>query len=277
MVWIILLLIGRISLKSLIDTIKWKVNQPRVDEYLHFSTDLQNPRHTCISWEHGYPMVDRPWMNTFPLLQGTAIHEFVHTIMHDAEDWNYASEQSIMVDHRDFPWTGTVDAYLDNPDGETWLIDYKTASGVSLSFMEEAKSEHVLQVSAYYHYGVAIPNLRVGILYLPSSPDYKRRWEEPRFYEIQPLSKDEVSQRMLEVEQAITNYRFNGVLPDPIMGENVWKHNKRNKNWELWYKPHYSSMFCPWRGQEVDPCGCSTLKPELMEVVEEDPNADVCA
>lgn len=258
-------------MKSLINTIKNEVNKPRVDDYLHFSTDLQNPRHTCISWVHGYPLVDRPWMNTFPLLQGTAIHEFVHTIMHNAEDWNYVSEQSILVDNFDYPWAGTVDAYLDNPDGETWLIDYKTASGVSLSFMEEAKPEHVLQVSAYYHYGVAIPNLRVGILYLPSSPDYKRRWEEPRFYEIAPISKAEVSKKMREVEHAIDKYLRDGSLPDPLQGDNIWKYNKRNKNWELWYKPHYSSMFCPWKDQEVDLCGCSTQKPELMEVVDIDP------
>ncbi len=257
-------------MKSLIDTIKWEVNKPRADGSLHYSTDLQNPRHTCISWVHGYPMIDRPWMNTFPLMQGTAIHEYVHTIMHNADDWTYVSEQPIKLLDRDFPWAGTVDAYLDNPDGETWLIDYKTASGVSLSFMEEAKPEHVLQVSAYYHFGIALPNLRVGILYLPSSPDYKRRWEEPRFYEIQPLSINAVTERMLEVEQAITNYTLNGILPEPIMGDNVWKKNKRNKTMELWYKPHYSSMFCPWKDQEIDLCGCSTQKPELMEVIDID-------
>jgi hypothetical protein len=169
-----------------------------------------------------------------------------------------------------------VDAYLDNPDGETWLVDYKTASGVSLSFMEEAKPEHVLQVSAYYHYGIAIPNLRVGILYLPSSPDYKRRWEEPRFYEIQPLSMNEVTQRMQSVEENIITYLDDSeTLPDPLMGDNVWKHNKRNKNWEHWYKPHYSSMFCPWRGLENDPCGCSNQKAELLETSDTDPNETV--
>ena len=260
-------------MKSLIDTIKWEVNRPRVDDYLHFSTDLQNPRHTCISWAHGYPMVDRPWMNTFPLLQGTAIHEYLHTVMHNQTDIKYISEQPIFVEDRDYPWKGTADAYLETDD-DVWLIDYKTASGVSLSFMNEAKPEHVLQVSAYYHYGIAIPNLRVGILYLPSSPDYKRRWEEPRFYEIQPLSIDEVTQRMLEVEQAITNYLTNGILPDPLMGDNVWKKNKRNKTMELWYKPHYSSMFCPWRGLEDDPCNCSTQTVELMEVVDIDPTPE---
>lgn len=262
-------------MKSLIDTIKFAVNQPRNDDMLHFSTDLQNPRHTCISWVHGYPVVDKPWMNTFPLLQGTAVHEFIHTVMHDAENWNYVSEQPIMVDHFEYPWTGTVDAYLENPDGETWLVDYKTASGVSLSFMNEAKPDHVMQVSAYYNFGIQIPNLRVGILYLPSSPDYKRRWEEPRFYEVQPLSMDEVVQRISSVEFDIQTYISDNVLPDPLEGEYSWKYNKRNKNWEQWYKPHYSSLYCPWKNQEVDLCGCSSVKPELIEISEEDPNADV--
>ena len=259
-------------MKSLINTIKWEVNQPRADEYLHFSTDLQNPRHTCISWVHGYPMVDRPWMNTFPLLQGTAIHEYIHTIMHNREDWVYSSEVPIFVEDRksEYFWKGTADAYLQDHDGTTWLIDYKTASGVSLSFMNEPKPEHVLQVSAYYHYGFNMVD-KVGILYLPSSPDYKRRWEEPRFYEIEPLTEQAVNDTMTMVEDDITMYFTHNILPEPLEGAYSWKHNKRNKNWERWYKPHYSSMFCPWKDQEVDLCGCSTQKPELMEVVDIDP------
>ena len=261
-------------MKSLINTIKWEVNQPRADEYLHFSTDLQNPRHTCVSWVHGYPLVERPWMNTFPLLQGTAIHEYIHTIMHNNNDWVYSSEVPIYVEDRDFPWKGTVDAYLQDHDDTTWLIDYKTASGVSLSFMNEPKPEHVLQVSAYYNYGFNIVD-KVGILYLPSSPDYKRRWEEPRFYEITPLTEQAVSDTMTFVENDITMYIRHGILPEPLEGEYSWKHNKRNKNWERWYKPHYSSMFCPWRGLENDPCGCSNQTIELLETSDTDPNETV--
>lgn len=261
-------------MRSLIDVIKQEVNSPRVDKNLHFSTDLQNPRHTCIAWVHGYPEVNRPWMNTFPLLQGTAVHEYIHTVIHDNENWNYASEQPIVVNDFDYPWVGTADAYLDNPEGETWLVDYKTASGVSLSFMNAPKPEHVLQVSAYYHYGISLPNLRVGILYLPSSPDYKRRWEEPRFYEIEPLSKDEIDARMRRIEYYISCYVAHGDLPEPLKGDTSWKHKKREKVWELWYKPHYSSMFCPWKDQEIDLCGCSTQKAKLMEVVDIDPNLE---
>ena len=98
-------------MKSLIDAIKGEVNSPRVDDYLHFSTDLQNARHTCISWVHGIPLVDKPWMNTFPLLQGTAVHEYVHTVMLNQDKWKYYSEKSITISDRKYPWTGTADAY----------------------------------------------------------------------------------------------------------------------------------------------------------------------
>ncbi len=242
-------------MKSLIDTIKTSINTPRVDKYLHFSTDLQNPRHTCISWVHGQPLVDKPWMNTFPLLQGTAVHEHVHGIMHDASEWNYVSEQPIFLGERMYPWTGTADAYLTNPAGETWLVDYKTVSGTSLSFMDGPKPDHVLQVSAYYHFGPTIPNMRVGILYLPSSPDYKRHWSEPIFYEIEPRSKDEIEARMARIERYINEYIHDGTLPSAFSGEYVWK--KKYKYWQLVYKPHYTSMFCPWQSFADDPCGCS--------------------
>jgi hypothetical protein len=214
-------------------------------------------------------MVDRPWMNTFPLMQGTAIHEYIHTIFHNKDDIKYISEQPIFVEDRAYPWKGTADAYIETED-EVWLIDYKTASGVSLSFMNEAKPEHILQVSAYYHYGIPIPNLRVGILYLPSSPDYKRRWEEPRFYEIQPISKTVIDNRMAEIEDAISTYISTGVLPYPLPGEEIWKQNKRNKTMEKWWRPHYSNQFCPWKNQEVDMCECSIEKAEVMEIMDID-------
>jgi hypothetical protein len=39
-------------------------------------------------------------MNTFPLLQGTAVHEYVHTVMENEEGWNYISEKKIKVKDR---------------------------------------------------------------------------------------------------------------------------------------------------------------------------------
>jgi hypothetical protein len=132
-----------------------------------------------------------------------------------------------------------------------------------------------MQVSAYYHFGPTIPDLRVGILYLPSSPDYKRRWAEPVFYEIEPLSLEEVTKQMDYIEESIYLYTKYEVLPKPLKGEYSWKVNKKNKNWEHWYKPHYTSMYCPWKDQEVDLCGCSTEKAYIVETSDIDP-AELC-
>jgi hypothetical protein len=213
-------------------------------------------------------------MNTFPLLQGTAVHEYVHTVMLNQDKWKYYSEKSITISDRKYPWTGTADAYLVNPDGEEWLVDYKTASGVGLTFMDGPKPDHIMQVSAYYHFGPKIPNLRVGILYLPSSPDYKRRWSEPIFYEIEPLSLEEVTNQMDYIEESIYLYTQHEVLPEPLQGEYSWKINKKNKNWEQWYKPHYTSMYCPWKDSENDPCGCSKQKPRLIRTSDTNPNEE---
>ena len=47
-------------MKSLINEIKKAVTQPRYDKMLHFSTDLQNPRHTVLAEKHPIPHVIRP-------------------------------------------------------------------------------------------------------------------------------------------------------------------------------------------------------------------------
>jgi hypothetical protein len=264
-------------MKSLINEIKKAVTQPRYDKMLHFSTDLQNPRHTALAEKHPIPHVIRPWANTLPLLQGTAIHEEVHRIMDRADGWNYVSEQTILVDDvTDFVWSGTVDAYLENPDGEVWLVDYKTISGNSLGFLnDQPKPEHLMQVSAYYHFGVPVPHMRVGILYLPTTPDYRRRWHEPVFMEVKPLDKGNIIQMMTYVCDAIVAYEDDGTLPDILPGTTEWKYNKKEKQWEHWYRPHYSTLFCPWRDEDYDPCCCSNEKPYIMEVSDEAPEAIV--
>ena len=253
-------------MKELVDVIKWKVSEPRVDEYLHFSSDLTNDRHTAIGRFHPKPHTIKHWANTFPLLQGTAVHEAFHEIMEDVEDWNYISEQPIYYTGTDmaFEWMGTADAYLETPDTEYWLLDYKTTSGASLSFLDGPKPEHLFQVSAYYHFGVTVPNLRLGVLYIPTSPDYRRRWSDPVFYEVDPLPKEQIIKRMLDVEQAIIDYDTLGKVPDVLMGEYKWKNNKKERKWDLTYYPHYSSQYCPWAGEENDPCGCSKLKSEYI-------------
>jgi len=244
-------------MKSLISTLKRATNQPRNDGMLHFSSHLQNDRHTVLYYYHGYPDVwDKPWMNTLPLLQGTAIHEQIHAIMSEYHK-PYASEVEVVCEDHKYPWVGTADAYMNDEQGNLMLVDYKTISGTSFGFLDGPKPEHVMQVSAYYHYGM--PGVHsVGILYLPTTPDYRRRWPEPVFYYVNPIGEDVLTHRIRQVEDALDAYQTNSLaLPDVLDGVYEWKHNKKERRWEYWYRPHYSTMFCPWKDQEDDPCGCS--------------------
>lgn len=246
-------------MKSLISNIKYETNSPRNDNLLHFSTHLQHDRHTAIYMQHSYPedTWDRPWMNTLPLFQGTAIHEQLHKIMAD-KYLEYKPEVPVWG-NKDFQyvWTGTADAYIHDHDDKHWLIDYKTISGTSFEYLDGAKPEHVLQISAYYHFNVDEKPDKCAILYLPTTPDYRRRWPEPTLIEVVPMSKTDLYHRMHTVEHAIEKYAKLGELPQPPKGEYKWKKNAKEKRWDLWWWPHYTSMFCPWKGQKEDPCGCS--------------------
>lgn len=248
-------------MKSLINVIKRETNSPRNDGLLHFSAHLMHDRHTVLYYYHGYPenTWDRAWMNTLPLLQGTAIHDHIHSLMQEHHA-PYAAEIPIKVEKFAYPWVGTVDAYTEDEYGNVVLVDYKTISGTSFGFLDGPKPEHVMQVSAYFHFGM--PGVQsVGILYLPTSPDYKRRWPEPVYYDVTPHPYEAIEGRILQVEKAIDLYSHKPWdLPDVPPGEYSWKQNKKERRWEYYHKPHYSTMFCPWKDQPDDPCGCSKQK-----------------
>lgn len=252
-------------MKSLINVIKEQTLSPRNDGMLHFSSHLNHNRHTALYWWYGYPPYQaQPWANTLPLLQGTSIHEQLHRLMEEHHK-PYASEISILAEDEGFtyPWTGTVDAYTEDEDGRVWLLDYKTISGASLTFLDGPKKEHIMQVSAYYHYGM--PNVdKVGILYLPTSQDYKRQWHEPIFYEVQPWPRNVLDSHIRAVETDILIYESTRMLPPAPQGDFRWKQNKRNKCWELHYRPHYATMYCPWKHLDDDPCGCSKIKATMV-------------
>ena len=236
------------------------LSAPRNDDMLHFSQHLQHDRHTVLYKHYGYPASVQSWGRMFPLIQGTGVHETIHAAMREVMPV-YADEWPIRIDDMfEYSWGGTADAYCVDKDDAQWLLDYKTISGAGMSFLtDEPKEEHLLQVSAYYHFGPK-QNIRTAILYLPSSPDYKRNWSEPRLIEFEPLEYDVVVDRISEVEQAIHEYTNTGRLPDSPKGSYAWK--KKGKAWELLYRPDYRSLFCPWASLSDDPCECSldTLK-----------------
>ena len=245
----------------MIDTIKQVTLEPRNDRMLHFSQHLTHNRHTVLYWAYDYPLLpEQPWANTLPLLQGNAIHNEIHRMMADYHK-PYIAERMIVPDEGfKYPWCGTADAYTEDEQGRVCLVDYKTISGAGMTFLDDPKPEHIMQVSCYYQFD-SVHVDRVFILYLPTSMDYSRKWHEPRYFEVTPVSKEDLIKVIHGVEADIMSYASSRLLPPIPEGSYIWKENKRNKTWELSYRPHYSTMFCPWRYLEDDPCGCSKEKP----------------
>ena len=266
----------------ILTNLKRALQQPRNDKKLHFSQHLQHDRHTAVYARYGYPHTDQPWGRIFPLIQGTGVHETLHATMAGLYE-KYVPEWPVEAKYGfEFDWVGTADAYVQ--DGDTnWLLDYKTISGPGMMFLgDEPKPEHILQVSAYYHFGPK-QNVRTAVIYFPTSPDYKKQWDEPVMLEFEPLAKEVIMARMLEVEEYIFDYERHDELPDPPAGEYVWK-RKGTKSWtyqyDLLYKPHYTTMFCPWAGMTDDPCGCSldtkkTIATWVDGVLTNDPEYDI--
>ena len=257
---------------SLIEDLKRHLSIPRNDDRLHFSQHLQHDRHTAIYHVYGYPTTRQTWGRLFPLLQGTGVHDVVHRAMADIYP-KYIPEHEIVAYHEKlrYHWGGTADAYVEI-DGQAWLLDYKTISGPGTYFLgDEPKPEHVWQVSAYYHFGPT-QNVKTGILYLPTGPDYTGLWHEPSFFEFTPIAKSKLVAKMREVERACDEYSMSGKLPPAPEGTYTWKKVRRKKDlpekWELNYKPHYLSMFCPWAPLDDDPCGCSHEKARKVAVYE---------
>jgi len=257
-------------MQSLIDTIKSKIAEPRNDGLFHFSSHLTNDRHTILSHYYGIPHTVKPWANTLPLLQGSGVHDYIHNIMSKSSEFRYMPEKPITVGAEygfRYKWGGTADAYVQEiSSNDTWLIDYKTISGPSLEFLDGPKREHILQVSAYYHFGSKVDNMRVGIIYLPTTPNYKRQWSEPVYYEIIPIDFDYLQERMHSIERLMDVFKKGSRdgLPPVERGEYKWKQIKKDNSWEVSYHPHYSRLFCPWKDEEVDVCGCSALKVRVV-------------
>lgn len=247
----------------LLSKLKESLSEPRNDGYLHFSQHLQHDRHAAIYMKYGYPKTTPAWGRMFPLVQGTGIHDVIHTHMAKIVDQYLPEHPIVLDDEYHYPWTGTVDAFAKVGD-EYWILDYKTISGAGMFFLgDEPKEDHKWQVSAYHAFmPMTSDDWRTAVIYLPSSPDYKKNWSEPVMLEFEPYSKREVEERISDVERAIGLYLEDNILPDIPPPTFAWK--KRGKTYFLQQRPHYTTLFCPWSSLIDDPCGCSDEKSSLL-------------
>jgi hypothetical protein len=237
-------------------------NQVRNDGKLHFSSHLQHARHAVLAHEIGYPETRKEWGSVAQLVSGTAMHEELHRIMGAALAPEYHSEITVPpININGIEWTGTADA-VTVLDGQRWLIDYKNTSSMTFDYLNgKPKDDHILQVSAYYYFlpeELIQPGTKCGVLYIPSSANFSRKWADPTFLEFEPVPYDDVVGVMQTTGDAIHQYRKDGTLPAAPTGEWSWKMNKRKNVQELLYKPHWASRYCPWSSLFDDPCECST-------------------
>ena len=240
-------------------------NKTRNDGMMHFSSGLQNARHAVLGYVHGYPEVKRHWGEVAQLITGTAIHEYMHD-MFTEESKNrtlfYSPEIPIEpVDINGVLWTGTADAVIIDDTGQKWLIDYKTTSSNTFEYLDgKPKTDHIIQVSAYYHFMREhnLDDAKCAIMYIPTSPTYSRKWAEPTLMEFEPVGKEHIIDIMKYVTKGIYTYQDSGFRPAIPDGEWGWKFDKRAKKWKLSHKPHWSTRFCPWEHDLNDPCTCST-------------------
>jgi hypothetical protein len=241
-------------------------NESRNDGMLHFSSALQNDRHAVLGYVHGYPQSDKPWGEVAQLITGTAIHEYLHQLydMRDDKIKQYYAEIELSPTFvNGFQWTGTADAVLVDSEDQAWLVDYKTTSSNTFEYLNgKPKPEHILQVSAYYHF---LPehlteDAKCGIMYIPVSPTFSRKWAEPAFMEFDPVPADDIISIMERVGDSIKEYKITDYLPPVLEGEWSWRYDKRSKKWKFGYKPHWSTRYCPWASLLDDPCLCSESK-----------------
>lgn len=193
---------------------------------LHPSMDLQGClRRTCLDYAKAEKRPD-----TFTDLTrkriGRELHRWLQWVL---EKNDYEVEKEVKV-HEGLPdgWRGSADILLRARKAEeTWLIDLKTVSSVSL-YMADVTSgrvqlsnkssswpseDYVWQLSAYYH---ALKKMghevdRAMLLFWPVDTYYDRQGRKhsmaPRQAEIDPIPEEEVWAKMDEVSKAVDQWK----------------------------------------------------------------------
>ncbi len=165
-------------------------------------------------------------------------------------------------------WAGTADwLFYDDEQGAFVLSDLKTIKPEGLRWIERdgAKTEHLWQLSAYFHALVDAGFPMVDgftVLYLPMADTTDDTVIEPMLVECAPLSRGVVEEVMYDRWDASQKY-LSSLSRDewvtdalaPIMDreqKTYW--NAKQASWDVKLVPHWSSMFCPF---ENDLCDCS--------------------
>lgn len=236
------------------------------DGLLHASMDLVGSlRHTQLR-AAGAPTTESEFVREIRLMTGTMWHEWAHRQLVKA---GVAFMQEVKLTPYLPPgWGGTADWVFWHPNYKAFVLgDLKTAKGEAMWWLNKdgAKTEHIWQLSAYWHalIEMGLPMVKgFGVLYWPMN-EVGDNVVLPTVQECDPLPRDVVEARMLE-RAAVTKQYVAAVSSQGYLNEHLaptqervqkvsW--NKKQGVFDVRLVPHWSAAYCQF---SPELCSCST-------------------
>lgn len=249
------------------------------DGLLHASSHLTGSlRHAQLDVV-GAPRVESELLSEITLMTGTMWHEFIHATLR-RQGVPYMAEVDI-TPYLPSGWGGTLDGLFLNPDLRAFVLgDFKTIKGEGIRFIvrDGAKSEHIHQLSIYWHgakkmlTGTARIANTVGVFYLPKN-DTRNKEDvvEPVLADFEPIPWADLKVITKERADAVAEYRASLPKPNPRPlepgeyvtpelapvqeREQVIYFDRKTSTYDVLLKPHWSSAYCPYSNEL---CDCST-------------------
>lgn len=240
------------------------------DGLLHCSSDLCAPLRFVQLRAVNAPTIVRPIVQEVRMLSGTLWHDWFHKVI-EASGIRFQYEVNL---NKWLPegWGGTADWLIWHPRYEAWaLSDLKTIKGEGLFFIERdgAKTEHLWQLSAYWHAlaNAGLPLVKgFSIMYWPMNDTNDTVDITPRVVECMPLPASLMRDHMDDVRALVDHYRTryaetgeylnDALAPMPDREQKVYW-NSQQKVFDLklvpvWYERYceFSEELCPRQKSE---------------------------
>jgi len=235
-------------------------NQREPDGLLHCSSDLRAPLRFVQLRAVGAPSNPRPIAQDIRLAHGTLWHDWFHNVI-ERSGIKFKYELNLN-EYLPEGWGGTADWLFWNPVYEAWVLgDLKTTKGEGMFFIERdgAKSDHIWQLSAYWHAlaRMGIPLVKgFGIMYWPMNDTADTVDVTPLVQECQPIDADILHSTMEAIRASVDNYRtvfaetgkyINPALASMPEREQKYYWNKAQMCFDVKMVPVWYERFCEFK------------------------------
>lgn len=246
------------------------------DGLLHPSTHLSGPLRHAMLDAGGAPKLRSNVVSEVTLMTGTMWHEWIGGTLKRLG-------LPVMMEVNLTPWlpsgwAGTADLIVWNPQRGAWvLVDIKTQKGEGMRYIARsgAKTDHILQTSAYWHAirRMGLPLVRaIGVYYLPKN-DTRSKGDvvEPLLIDFEPVPAKELGTLMRGRGKSITGY-LESLPAEPPKTEREYSYwqtpelaepepreqrlyfDRTTGGHDVKLVPHWSTAYCPYHD---DLCGCA--------------------